>query len=218
MSEKKTTTTNVKRKKPTTDNDKSTVKVKKPKIKSASSNTSTKKLGELTNGQLDHMFGHHANYLPATSKDTLPDAQQLQRKFIFINLQDHNTGPGTHWVLLFNATNPHVVTYFDPMGESSPPTEISKRMAEMSELIGGARQRVYNNTDFQQLGSSSCGYWCAYAVDWFLLHKSSDYSALHSLSNSLKMRRNDQGLQANEMHLRSFFHGGARLTRNTDRG
>jgi hypothetical protein len=46
--------------------------------------------------QLDYCFGG------VYSKDQLPPAQELIRtKFYIVNMQDHDEGEGTHWVVFY---------------------------------------------------------------------------------------------------------------------
>lgn len=155
------------------------------------------RLGELSNVQLDRMFASHPDYLSATSKDHLPSAKLLDGHFVIVNLQSANAGPGTHWVLLYAADKRGNVTYFDPMGESAPPKEIARRMASLP-----GRKSVYNATDFQQYGSSSCGYWCAYAADFFAARGNSGITALYQL----KSQFSPSDVKANEQKLYKHFY------------
>ena len=102
----------------------------------------------------------------------------------------------SHWTLLYAADNKNHVTWFDSMGESAPPVSVERRMDDMG------RQKVYNIFDYQQYGSNSCGYWAAYAADFFRVKGDSGQSAL----NALKKRFSPINLRANERALYSHFH------------
>lgn len=118
-----------------------------------------KPLKELSNIQIDKKCQNNPNYGGCYSKDQLP--KPLSNKFYVVNMQDHNAGNGTHWVLLFNC-KPNIVIYFDSMGEGTPPTQIAKAMKSTG------KKPQYNTTEMQTLGSSSCGWWCLACAKYLL--------------------------------------------------
>lgn len=81
-------------------------------------------------------------------RDSIP--KTLRKKFYVINL-DKQTGPGTHWVLLFNINSPK---YFDSFG--APPIE------EIKIPVTSNRYRV------QAMNSQNCGLYCIYFADELL--------------------------------------------------
>ena len=93
--------------------------------------------------QLDYCFGG------VYSKDQLPPEQELIRtKFYIVNMQDHDEGEGTHWVV-FYYNKPLTSIYFDSFG--FPPPE------DVEEVI---KEYIYNDEDIQDLESTACGYFC----------------------------------------------------------
>lgn len=66
---------------------------------------------------------------------------------------DKSTGPGSHYVCFFNSPERDHVIYFDSYGVVPPP-EIRKFLRTSGKPI------VYNTTQYQQIGTPTCGYFC----------------------------------------------------------
>ena len=77
----------------------------------------------------------------------------IERKFYIINLDDES-GPGTHWVVLYNLRKRPI--YFDSFGVW-PPKE-----------LGPIENLVNNEYRIQSFNSSSCGLYCIYIIDELL--------------------------------------------------
>ncbi len=91
--------------------------------------------------QLDYCFGG------VYSKDLLP--KDLKRtNFYIVNMQDHDEGNGTHWVV-FYYNKPLTSIYFDSFG--FPPPQ------DVEEVI---KEYIYNDEDIHDLESTACGYFC----------------------------------------------------------
>ena len=79
--------------------------------------------------------------------------KKLQKKFYIINLDDE-TGPGTHWVLMYNIQNPPI--YFDSFGVWPP-----RELYQIKNLL-------FNEYRVQKLDSNLCGLYVIYIVDELL--------------------------------------------------
>ena len=103
--------------------------------------------------KLDYCFGG------IYSKDLLP--QDLKRtKFYIVNMQDHDEGNGTHWVV-FYYNNPLTSIYFDSFGFVAP-TDVENRI----------NPYIFNDADVQDYNSSACGYFCIAFIKF--LHSKQD--------------------------------------------
>ena len=103
--------------------------------------------------KIDYCFGG------IYSKDQLP--QDLTRtKFYIVNMQDHDEGNGTHWVV-FYYNKPLTSIYFDSFGFVAP-TDVEKRITPY----------IFNDADVQDYNSSACGYFCIAFIKF--LHNKQD--------------------------------------------
>jgi hypothetical protein len=91
--------------------------------------------------KLDHCFGG------VYSKDQLPK-DLMRTKFYIVNMQDHDEGNGTHWIV-FYYIKPLTSIFFDSFG--FPPPE------DIDEVI---KPYIYNDAEVQDYKSRACGYFC----------------------------------------------------------
>lgn len=98
------------------------------------------------------------------SKDKL---KELQRGFYICNLQSSTFGNGTHWVAFYY--NGYKNLYWDSFG-FPPPQEIEDKIKPYD----------YNSKDIQNIGSSSCGYYCIAFIKflYFKINKEPFYDLL----------------------------------------
>ena len=75
--------------------------------------------------------------------------------YYIVNLND-STQPGSHWVVIH--VKPNIIEYFDSFGLNAP-----HEVVELSERMG--LNYRYNSTQYQDLNSVLCGYWCLYFVN-----------------------------------------------------
>ncbi len=103
--------------------------------------------------KIDYCFGG------IYSKDLLP--QDLMRtKFYIVNMQDHDEGNGSHWVV-FYYNKPLTSIYFDSFG-FVPPIQVENRISPY----------IFNDADIQDYNSSACGYFCIAFIKF--LHNKQD--------------------------------------------
>lgn len=112
-------------------------------------------LPELTNLQIESKEQGDTRFGGVYCRDELPTANAMQGKWFIVNLDSH-TGPGTHWVLVYNC-RPELCVYFDSYG-CEPPIEVKKFMVDTN------KECEYNEYQLQQLGSTQCGWWCMYVA------------------------------------------------------
>lgn len=143
-------------------------------------------LHDLSNVQISRMFKGCPEYGGCYSKDHIP--QDINGKFVIVNLQDQKAGGGTHWVLLYDVS-PKSVDYFDSFGEV-PPESIVERMR------ASGKAQHFNKYQLQAYKSEACGWWCIRAANALLNGKS-----LAQFARGYNMK--DQS--ANEATLRSQF-------------
>jgi hypothetical protein len=126
--------------------------------------------------QLDYCFGG------VCSKDQLP--KELRTKFYIVNMQDHDEGEGTHWIV-FYYNKPLTSIYFDSF--DFPPPE------DVEEVI---KECIYNDEDIQDLESTACGYFCI-ALIKFLHDKQDKQEAYKGFVKIFKLdtSQNDRILQ-----------------------
>ena len=103
--------------------------------------------------KLDYCFGG------IYSKDQLPE-DLTRTKFYIVNMQDHDEGNGTHWVV-FYYNKPLTSIYFDSFGFVAP-TDVEKRITPY----------IFNDADVQDYNSSACGYFCIAFIKF--LHNKQD--------------------------------------------
>ena len=77
--------------------------------------------------------------------------------YYIVNLND-STQPGSHWVTLRVRDPPNPIEYFDSFGLNAP-----HEVVELSNLMG--LNYIFNSTQYQDLNSVLCGYWCLYFVN-----------------------------------------------------
>ena len=77
--------------------------------------------------------------------------------YYIVNLND-STQPGSHWVTLRVRAPPEGIEYFDSFGLNAP-----HEVVELSNTLGV--NYLYNSTQYQDLKSVLCGYWCLYFVN-----------------------------------------------------
>lgn len=116
-----------------------------------------KKLTPLTDQQINRLMAYNRDYYGTISKDELPTPRQFGNKFAVINMQDHDEGDGTHWVMLYNCS-PSEVIYFDSEGQV-PPKSIEKFMDRTK------KRKVKNPYRIQELNTDTCGYYCIFVAD-----------------------------------------------------
>ena len=82
--------------------------------------------------------------------------------YYIVNLND-STQPGSHWVVIHvrGSTEPlkyEYLEYFDSFGLNAP-----MELVELSDKFH--LNYLYNSTQYQDLKSVLCGYWCLYFVN-----------------------------------------------------
>ena len=77
--------------------------------------------------------------------------------YYIVNLND-STQPGSHWVVIHVKVAPEPIEYFDSFGLNAP-----HEVVELSDTLGV--NYIYNSTQYQDLNSVLCGYWCLYFVN-----------------------------------------------------
>jgi hypothetical protein len=103
--------------------------------------------------KLDYCFGG------IYSKDLLP--RPLRRAtFYIVNMQDHDEGNDTHWVV-FYYNNPLTSIYFDSFGFVAP-LQVENRITPY----------IFNDAEVQDYNSSACGYFCIAFIKF--LHNKQD--------------------------------------------
>ena len=103
--------------------------------------------------KIDYCFGG------IYSKDLLP--RPLRRTtFYIVNMQDHDEGNGTHWVV-FYYNNPLTSIYFDSFGFVAP-LQVENRITPY----------IFNDAEVQDYNSSACGYFCIAFIKF--LHNKQD--------------------------------------------
>ena len=94
------------------------------------------------------------------SRDQIALIDSLKSKgsknlYYIVNLND-STQPGSHWVVI--NVKPNIIEYFDSFGLNAP-----MELVELSSRLG--LNYLYNSTQYQDLNSVLCGYWCLYFVN-----------------------------------------------------
>ena len=89
-------------------------------------------------------------------------------KFWIINLDD-SSGGGSHWCLLADKINNDCCMWIDPYGVYPPPEVVEfMKKSKASHLL-------FNKTQYQDLESTNCGYFCIYFAEQLLNGKVYDY-------------------------------------------
>jgi hypothetical protein len=106
----------------------------------------------LTDAKIQKQFVGDSRFGGVLNKD---DLSKLQRKAYIFNL-DKRSGPGTHWVMVWNC-DPNYVLYFDSFGEPAP--------VHISALMNATHKRIIESgAELQGLRTDSCGEWCIFMV------------------------------------------------------
>ena len=93
------------------------------------------------------------------SRDQILSIVNAKRGYYIVNLND-STQPGSHWVVIHvrSKTTGQPLEYFDSFGLNAP-----NEVVELSDRLGV--NYIYNSTQYQDLKSVLCGYWCLYFVN-----------------------------------------------------
>ena len=95
------------------------------------------------------------------SRDQIPGIRYAKRdrlgSYYIVNLND-STQPGSHWVVIHVSPGVKPLEYFDSFGMNAP-----NEVVELTDTLGV--QYIYNSTQYQDLNSVLCGYWCLYFVN-----------------------------------------------------
>ena len=110
----------------------------------------------LSNLDIDKIMINCTHYRGTFSKDMLPKRMN-KNESIVVNLQDYFAGSGTHWVCVYNEEKSNTVDYFDSFG-LVPPIEVIKYVKATNKPL------VYNDSQFQDINSILCGYYCLYYI------------------------------------------------------
>lgn len=97
----------------------------------------------IKHNELDHYFGG------VYSKDKLEELKPT--KFYIINLQNSNSGGGTHWTAFYYSKLRSI--YFDSYG-FPPPKEVENKIGSY----------IFNDSDIQDFNSSACGFYALYFI------------------------------------------------------
>jgi hypothetical protein len=144
------------------------------------------------------------------SKDELPKEKKIGS--YYINLQNHNEGDGTHWVLAkiycdderedetiaVDKKGKRVyrcgALYFDPFGLDMP--------KEVSEFLSPFKPIPYNNRQIQGLTQTECGWYCI-ACDFSLETKQNEETYLQDYEKFLSLWSDKP--KTNLQYLKSLF-------------
>lgn len=105
----------------------------------------------LSNVDIDKLLSKCPKFKGCYARDALPKKPLKLNESIIINMDDA-TGPGTHWVALFQYKK-DTAFYFDSFGVV-PPMEV-QRFAKQ-----GKKQLIYNSDQIQGINSERCGWYC----------------------------------------------------------
>ena len=93
------------------------------------------------------------NFQGVVSRDHIIDC--VNDGFYVVNIDD-STGPGTHWVVMY--IKPYIIEYFDSFGLNCP-----EEVIHLSDIL--EVNYLYNDSQFQNLNSVLCGYYCIYWIN-----------------------------------------------------
>jgi hypothetical protein len=146
------------------------------------------------------------------SKDTLPDKKEGKIGSYYINLQNHNEGSGTHWVMCkiycdderdnesfaVDKKGKRVyrcgAIYFDPFGIGMP--------REVEEFLSPFKPVAYSTRQIQSVHTSQCGWYCI-LCDYTLENKQHSETYLEDFEKFLNMWSEKQN--ENLTLLKSYF-------------
>ena len=94
-------------------------------------------------------------FLPTRGRDQY--TSKIKPKSLGVINMDMQSGPGTHFVCFFNSPNDETVNYYDSYGVV-PPAET------VSFLKSSGKPIAYNPTQHQEIGATTCGYFCIYVL------------------------------------------------------
>lgn len=137
--------------------------------------------------KLAKQFG--IKHFSVLSVDKLPK-KLAKHKSAIVNLDD-STGPGTHWVALYNGSNQDHVIYCDPFGMPPDP-----RVLKYLKSNDDGEKVLANTTQLQDVNATSCGYWCIY----ILIQLNAGISPIEIFSNFDAVNQHK-----NELFLNKFF-------------
>ena len=89
------------------------------------------------------------------SRDQIALIENHRLGYYIVNLND-STQPGSHWVVIHVKND--IIEYFDSFGLNAP-----MELVYLSDRMG--LNYLYNSTQYQDLKSVLCGYWCLYFVN-----------------------------------------------------
>ena len=116
-----------------------------------------KPIRSLSNFDIIDYYDNIKQFGGVYSRNNLPSL--IKYKFYIVNLDDA-TGPGSHWVCIFNC-HPDVCYYFDSFGVD-PSTEVLQFMKQSHKKI------LMSTYQIQKLGTIMCGYFCIYVCNQLL--------------------------------------------------
>lgn len=128
-------------------------------------------------------------YIGALPKDEI-NRVPFRPSFGVVN-NDNHTGAGTHWVCFYACPNQSSIICFDSMG--APPNQnMSNHCAKLSKLLN--KPVVYSEKQIQELGTSSCGWFCIYVLKKLLSGESfssilNEFSSIPSQNEQLLTRQ-----------------------------
>ena len=118
------------------------------------------------------------NFNGVISREQIPSC--VNRGYYIVNLND-STQPGSHWVALNN--RPNIIEYFDSFGMNAP-----MELVNLSNRLNV--NYLYNSTQYQDLTSVLCGYYCLYFVNES--HKGKSYLSILKPFSHTSSRSNER--------------------------
>lgn len=117
-------------------------------------------LPALNSNQIDAELDTIPGYVGALPKDELYKVPVRATVCAVVNNQNH-TDPGSHWVCFYASPNQPTLLCFDSMG--APPNQnMVDYLTHVSALTG--KSLDYSTKQIQELGTSSCGWFCIYIL------------------------------------------------------
>lgn len=159
--------------------------------------TSTNKLGELSNIQIDNYLNNYPEWVGCYARDKInfktlkANAFKYTMAGCMINLAPHNK-PGTHWTLLVIRNRPqnqYDYYYFDPFG--SPPPE---------EIVDTLEDVEYSDKEYQAYEDSDCGWFGMFIFLQMWMNKKADNPLVKAAS---KLKQNDP--EHNKELMKAYF-------------
>lgn len=117
-------------------------------------------LPALNSNQIDAELNTIPGYIGALPKDELYKVPVRTTVCAVVNNQNH-TDPGSHWVCFYVGPSQPTLLCFDSMG--APPNQnMVDYLTHVSALTG--KPLDYSTKQIQELGTSSCGWFCIYIL------------------------------------------------------